>query len=126
MIPQTCVGAAGFRKPQDLTAAPQIDYFYTFPRRALQPVPPLMTKSAKSDPQPSFEEALAELEKIVARMESGKLTLEQSLDAHRRGIELAQLCQSVLARAQQQVKVLEENVLKNFASVPSDDESSEQ
>ena len=41
----------------------------------------------------------------------------------RRGIELAQLCQSVLARAQQQVKVLEENALKNF---PSDDESSEQ
>ena len=82
-----------------------------------------MTKSAKSDAQPSFEEALAELEKIVARMESGKLTLEQSLYAHRRGTELAQLCQSVLARAQQQVKVLEENALKNF---PSDDESPEQ
>ena len=82
-----------------------------------------MTKSAKSDPQPSFEEALAELEKIVARMESGKLTLEQSLDAHRRGIELAQLCQSVLARARQQVKVLEEDALKNC---PGDDESSEQ
>ena len=123
MIPQTCVGAPGFRRKQDLTAAPQIDYFYTFPRRALQPLPPLMTKSAKSDPQPSFEEALAELEKIVAGMESGKLTLEQSLDAHRRGIELAQLCQSVLARAQQQVKVLEENALKNFVS---DDESAEQ
>lgn len=123
MIPRTAAGAPGSRKPQDLTAAPQIDYFYTFPRRSLQPLPPFMTKSAKSDMQPSFEEALAELEKIVARMESGKLTLEQSLDAHRRGIELAQLCQSVLARAQQQVKVLEENALKNF---PSGDESSEQ
>ena len=123
MIPRTGVEAPGSRKLQDLTAAPQIDYFYTFTRRALQPLPPLMTKSAKSDPQPSFEEALAELEKIVAKMESGKLTLEQSLDAHRRGIELAQLCQSVLARAQQQVKVLEENALKNF---PGDDESSEQ
>jgi exodeoxyribonuclease VII small subunit len=112
-----------------LTAGQQIDYFYTFPRRAPQPSAPFMTKSPKSNPstapapQPSFEEALAELEKIVARMESGKLTLEQSLDAHRRGIELAQLCQSVLARAQQQVKILEENALKNF---PGDDESSEQ
>ena len=123
MIPQICVAAPELRKPQDLTAAAQIDYFYTFPRRVLQPLPALMTKSAKSDPQPSFEEALAELEKIVARMESGKLTLEQSLDAHRRGIELAQLCQSVLARAQQQVKVLEDNALKNFAS---DDKSAEQ
>ena len=85
-----------------------------------------MTKPPKSNPsdaQPSFEEALAELEKIVASMESGKLTLEQSLEAHRRGVELAQLCQSVLARAQQQVKVLEENALKNFAG---DDESAEQ
>ena len=82
-----------------------------------------MTKSAKSDAQPSFEEALAELEKIVARLESGKLTLEQSLEAHRRGIELAQLCQSVLARAQQQVRILEENALKNF---PSDEQSPEQ
>jgi exodeoxyribonuclease VII small subunit len=84
-----------------------------------------MTKSSKSnspDPQPSFEEALAELEKIVAGMESGKLTLEQSLEAHRRGIELAQLCQSVLARAQQQVKVLEENALRNF-TVDSPDDS---
>jgi hypothetical protein len=39
MIPQTRVEAPGFHKPQDLTAAAQIDYFYTFPRRALQPLP---------------------------------------------------------------------------------------
>ena len=81
-----------------------------------------MTKSAKSGQPQSFEDALAELEKVVATMESGKLTLEQSLEAHRRGIELAQFCQSVLARAQQQVKVLEEDALKNLAS---DDESKE-
>ena len=81
-----------------------------------------MTKSAKSGQPQRFEEALAELEKVVATMESGKLTLEQSLEAHRRGIELAQFCQSVLARAQQQVKVLEADALKNLAS---DDESKE-
>ena len=97
----------------------QIDYFYTFPAVSCSPASPLMTKSPKSDAQPSFEDALAELEKIVAKMESGKLTLEQSLEAHRRGIELAQVCQSVLARAQQQVKVLEDDALKNF---PSDDQ----
>ena len=108
-----------------MTAAAQIDYFYAFTRRSLNPrlLIPVMTKSSKSSPsdaQPSFEEALAELEKIVARMESGKLTLEQSLEAHRRGIELAQLCQSFLARAQQQVKVLEGNALKDFAVDSSD------
>jgi exodeoxyribonuclease VII small subunit len=37
------------------------------------------------------------LEKIVATMESGKLTLEQSLAAHKRGLR-AQYCQGVLAR----------------------------
>jgi exodeoxyribonuclease VII small subunit len=73
-----------------------------------------MSKSARTDPPASFEAALAELEKIVASMESGKLTLEQSLAAHKRGLELTQYCQSVLAQAQQQVKVLEENTLKNL------------
>jgi exodeoxyribonuclease VII small subunit len=73
-----------------------------------------MPKSAKTDQPANFEAALAELEKIVASMESGKLTLEQSLAAHKRGLELTQYCQSVLAQAQQQVKVLEENTLKNL------------
>ncbi len=76
-----------------------------------------MSKTVKTDAPESFEAALAELEKIVASMETGKLTLEQSLAAHKRGLELAQYCQGVLARAQQQVKVLEENTLKNFPGV---------
>jgi exodeoxyribonuclease VII small subunit len=45
-------------------------------------------------------------------MESGTLTLEQSLAAHRRGLELARYCQTILAEAQQQVRVLEEEALK--------------
>lgn len=79
----------------------------------------MSAKSAKTEVPDSFEAALAELEKVVASMESGKLTLEQSLAAHKRGLELAQHCQGVLTRARQQVKVLEENTLKNF---PGDDE----
>jgi len=61
---------------------------------------------------PSFEQALAELEKIVARMESGDLSLEQALASHKRGLELARFCQQRLESAQQQVKVLEGEVLK--------------
>jgi exodeoxyribonuclease VII small subunit len=60
----------------------------------------------------SFEKALAELEKIVARMESGELSLEEALATHKRGVELARLCQKQLEAAQQQVKVLEGEVLK--------------
>jgi exodeoxyribonuclease VII small subunit len=60
----------------------------------------------------SFEAALAELERIVQSMESGTLTLEQSLAAHKRGLELAKYCQGALAQAQQQVRVLEDEALK--------------
>jgi exodeoxyribonuclease VII small subunit len=79
-----------------------------------------MTNAPVADTPPSFEAALAELEKLVASMESGKLTLEQSLSAHKRGLELAQYCQSVLSEAQQQVKVLEENTLKTLPGEPSE------
>lgn len=80
-----------------------------------------MSEAIPTEEPRNFEGALAELEKIVASMESGKLTLEQSLAAHKRGLQLAQYCQSLLAQAQQQVKVLEENALKNFPGADSDD-----
>jgi exodeoxyribonuclease VII small subunit len=60
----------------------------------------------------SFEAAVAELEKLVGRMESGDLSLEQALAAHKRGLELARYCQQKLEAAQQQVRVLEGEVLK--------------
>lgn len=69
----------------------------------------------KSPVEPNFEQALAELEKIVARMESGELSLEQALASHKRGLELARLCQKRLEAAQQQVQVLEGEVLKPLA-----------
>jgi exodeoxyribonuclease VII small subunit len=62
----------------------------------------------------SFESALAELESIVQKMESGGLPLEQSLQAYRRGAELVSVCRESLARVQQQVKVLEGDLLKPF------------
>jgi len=71
---------------------------------------------SKPSGEPSFEKALAELEKIVARMESGELSLEQALTAHKRGLELARFCQKQLETAQQQVKVLEGEVLKPLAA----------
>lgn len=75
-----------------------------------------MPTSGKSQAPPSFEAALAELEKIVAGMEAGQMPLEQSLAAYKRGAELLKVCQAQLQDAQQQVKILEENVLKNFGA----------
>jgi exodeoxyribonuclease VII small subunit len=75
-----------------------------------------MSKTSKSAAEPSFESALAELEKIVEAMEEGQMPLEQSLTAYKRGAELLAFCQSRLQEAQQQVKILESGVLKNFGA----------
>jgi len=76
-----------------------------------------MSKTSKSaTAAPTFEASLAELEKIVEAMEEGQMPLEQSLAAYKRGAELLKLCQSQLQDAQQQVKILENGVLKNFGA----------
>jgi exodeoxyribonuclease VII small subunit len=75
-----------------------------------------MPKSAKNQNPPTFETALAELENIVTGMEAGQMPLEQSLAAYKRGAELLKFCQAALQDAQQQVKVLEDNVLKNVGA----------
>ena len=84
-----------------------------------------MPKSPKPNPAGgeslSFEAALAELEKLVAGMESGQLSLEQSLAAHKRGLELAQYCQARLAQAQQQVQILEADTLQAFPGAEQND-----
>ena len=77
---------------------------------------------AKSSAELTFEKALAELEKIVNRMETGELSLEQALASHRRGLELAKFCQARLETAQQQVRVLEGEVLKPLAAAAAADE----
>ena len=69
----------------------------------------------KSQKPQSFEQALAEIESIVAAMEAGQLPLDQSLAAYKRGAELLQFCQAQLQEAQQQVKVLEAGTLQNFS-----------
>jgi len=61
-----------------------------------------------------FETALAELEAIVHSMEDGKLELEASITAYRRGMELMKHCQQQLADAEQQVRILEAGELKDF------------
>ena len=80
-----------------------------------------MSKPPKSQPPQSLEAALAELEKIVSSMEEDELPLERSLAAYKRGAELLKYCQAALQDAQQQVKVLEEGVLKDFKRDGGDD-----
>lgn len=60
----------------------------------------------------SFEQALDELDALVRRMESGQLSLDDSIAAYRRGAELARFCQGRLANAEQEIKRLEGELLK--------------
>jgi exodeoxyribonuclease VII small subunit len=55
---------------------------------------------------PDFEKALEELESLVDQLEAGELTLDQSLNRFKRGVELTRHCQSVLDKAQQSVQQL--------------------
>jgi exodeoxyribonuclease VII small subunit len=68
----------------------------------------------------SFEDAMAELEQLVARMEAGELPLEASVAAYRRGSELVKLCAGQLDKVDSQVKVLEGDMLKPFAGDDAD------
>lgn len=63
----------------------------------------------KTTDEPSFEEALGELEALVERMEGGDLTLEESLNAFERGIALTRTCQQALQAAEQKVEILTSN-----------------
>ena len=62
----------------------------------------------------SFEKALEELESLVARMEDGKLPLEESLAAYQRGAELIRFCESKLTDAQARVAILDGGELRDF------------
>ena len=58
----------------------------------------------------NFEKALEELEGIVEDLESGGLSLENSLKSFEKGIKLARQCQEQLSKAELQVqKLIEEN-----------------
>jgi exodeoxyribonuclease VII small subunit len=69
---------------------------------------------------PSYEEALAELERLVQRMEDGQMPLDQMLESYRRGAELLEQCRARLAKVEEQVKVLEDGQLKAWAPPPAE------
>ncbi len=54
----------------------------------------------------NFEEAIQGLEKIIDDLESGELSLEDSIKAFEKGIELSKLCRKKLEKAEDRVKKL--------------------
>jgi exodeoxyribonuclease VII small subunit len=61
---------------------------------------------AKAKKTLNFEQSLSELEALVAAMESGEMSLEESLEAFELGIRLTRDCQQALTLAEQKVQLL--------------------
>ena len=61
---------------------------------------------ASSQTMPSFEAALASLEGVVARLESGDMSLEQALEAFEEGVALSRRCAATLDVAERRIEIL--------------------
>ena len=60
-----------------------------------------------SEPEkPTFEQALAELEKIVADLEQGKIPLEDSIDKYEQGMKMIKHCRDVLEQAEKRIETI--------------------
>jgi exodeoxyribonuclease VII small subunit len=68
---------------------------------------PLSTSSSNSGtPQPTFEQALAELELAVHDLEEGRIGLAESLARYEQGVRLLKLCHGMLESAERRIEVL--------------------
>jgi exodeoxyribonuclease VII small subunit len=75
----------------------------------------IATPAAPTNEPHSYEQALAELDRLVEQMEQGQLPLDRLLEDYKRGAELLAYCRGKLEEAEEQVKVLEEGRLKPWA-----------
>ena len=62
--------------------------------------------TAKATKKLDLEKALADLETLVERLESGDLKLDQALKEFERGVKLTRECQAALKEAEQKVEIL--------------------
>jgi exodeoxyribonuclease VII small subunit len=78
-------------------------------------MPRAAAKPAEDQPA-SYEDALAELDRLLAAMEGGQLPLDRLLESYQRGAVLLEFCRTRLQAVEQQVKVLEEGQLKPWTN----------
>ena len=80
-----------------------------------------MAKKSPNETSPvaHFEQSLEELEQLVEKMETGELSLEQSLSAYERGVGLFRQCQQALEQAELRVRLLSDPAQPDTA-VPFD------
>ena len=72
----------------------------------------------KQIPPKNFEEALAELEQILADIEAGQVTLEDSIVKYERGQFLIRHCRAVLGDAEKQIEKLSKGEGEELVAEP--------
>ena len=87
--------------------------------------------ATKDHSQKKFELALEELEKVVERLESGDLSLEDSLAAFEEGVGLVKYCNQKLTEAERKIELLVRDKdgklqLKAFDVSSQDDEAEQE
>ena len=87
----------------------------------------MVKKATGAEPKakPTFEEALAQLETIVERIESGEIPLEESIERYAEGIALIKQCRAILDQAEQKIQILtkgEGGELAPDGELPEDEE----
>jgi len=70
--------------------------------------------------QKSFEKALAELESIVEKMETGESSLDESLALFEKGVQLAKFLREELGKAEKKVEILLKNAEGQVKGEPFD------
>lgn len=73
---------------------------------------------------PRFEQALADLERIVEKLQRPELPLDEAVALYRQGTELAQLTEGLLANAELQVQQLTDAVRERFAEYTTEEDES--
>ena len=77
------------------------------------------TPAPSTVPAPvNYEAAMQELEALVAGLEGGQLPLDQLIVSYQRGSELLAYCQAKLQQVEQQIKVLDDGLLKPWNPNP--------
>ena len=84
-----------------------------------------MAKKKKTKRQPGFEESLAELEAIVAKLEGGQLGLADALEEYERGVTHLKSCYQQLSAAERRIELVSQVDASGKAKTTAfDDESS--
>ena len=75
--------------------------------------------------KPSFEDTLAELEGIIAELESGSLPLDKMLERYEKGAKALELCRTMLDKAEKRIEILVRDKDGNLKPQPFEPEPEE-